>query len=278
MGNPVFAHPGMSDAAALTAGSEAATLPGGNLQRPQPGKVWRSAGLTDTWIVLDFGAARSWDWIAWVNANFTAAATIRARASDSEAALTSAPGWDSTAESWWPATGRPTVDEDEPEPEGYTLIKSLIGAPKTFRYLRLDISDPANPAGYVQAGRLVVGKALQLVRCFSWGTTFGRQDQSLLDQAIGGQLHGTSRPSARYVDFSLEWVQESEARGYLEKLDRIRGRGRDVMVCLDPDATTHLQAETLLGHMTEQPAFRLSFVAQGVRHFARRYRIQESPA
>jgi len=53
MGNLVIGTSRLSDLATLTAGSEAASMPVTNLLNKQPGRKWRTAALTNTYVIAD---------------------------------------------------------------------------------------------------------------------------------------------------------------------------------------------------------------------------------
>src|SRR5690349_8106081 len=97
-----------SDAATLSGGSWAMDL--SLLQDMQPTRTVQSTDATtgSTIIIVHAAAAMAWSGLALGATNLSSAATIRIRAAASEAALTAGPGYDSTAVSAWPTSGKPT--------------------------------------------------------------------------------------------------------------------------------------------------------------------------
>ena len=265
MGRIVIASPALSDAGALTTpGAVAASLPLANLQDMQPSKVCRFTNLTGMAVVCDLGAAAAINLIALVAHNGSAAATWRIRAAATEAVLTAAPGYDSTAVSMWPASGQPS---------GWAVLPStlFLATAQSFRWWRIDITDAANPAGYWQAGRLVLAAAWQPSRNLQFGWGLGHIDPSEVSAAAGGQLLVEERTKRRVVSFTLSFMDEDEMMVNAFEIERARGAARDVVVIRDPDATSHLHRQTVHGLMTGgQP-----IVNDAVNVFRKPYRLEE---
>ncbi|NDH64091.1 MAG: hypothetical protein EBY18_21155 [Alphaproteobacteria bacterium] len=171
MANIVILSPVDSDAAILGVSSAVSTLPAGNLQNMQPKRKWRSSGLTE-YITVDFGAGgAACNGLVLVGHNLTGAATLRLRGKATPD-VTVSPTVDTTAVSAWPATGKPAVG-DWPQHLSWLSWSNSTA----LRYWRLDIADGANPAGYLQAGRLVLGRYWQPSINFDLGGTPLAYDQ-----------------------------------------------------------------------------------------------------
>src|SRR5258708_5380526 len=85
-----------ADGAALTVGSEIATLPGTNVQNAHLSKKWNTvAGVKSSYMLFDFGAQVPISALAVLGTNLTSAATHRLRASATDAAVTGAVRYDS---------------------------------------------------------------------------------------------------------------------------------------------------------------------------------------
>lgn len=76
-----------ADAATVTAGSEIATLPGTNVQKPHLSRKWHTAaGVKSSNLVFDMLSSVACSMLAVLGANLTPAATHRLRGSDTDAA------------------------------------------------------------------------------------------------------------------------------------------------------------------------------------------------
>lgn len=244
----VIATPERSDAAALTGlGTIAATLPVTNLQHMQPGKVCRWTSLATVAFRLDLGAAHPINFVALGPHNGTSAATwqIRAGASEAEAGV----GFDSGIASMWPVTGRPQGYDNE---RLWSLAWFLRGGgpgAQTFRYWRIDIYDPANPAGYFDIGRVVLDAAWQPSKNLRYGWGLGWNDPSEIVQSIGGQSWPVRRKRGRVLTFTLGSMREPEMLGIADEIARKRGTTEDIVVVRDPEETTFLHKYLVQGQL-----------------------------
>lgn len=239
--------PTLSDAATLSSASTiASTLPLPNLQTMQPGEVCRFTSLTGMHIVADLASEQAINTIALLAHNGSSDAKWRIRGADTEAELTSDPGYDSGSISMWPSTGKPSGYDDVPLPS----IKFLTSA-QTYRWWRIDITDADNADGYFQAGRLYIAAAWQPTVNIALGWSLGFIDDSGRDVAIGGQLWPHERPRRRLLRFELDFQTEDAMYDNAYEIDRLRGMANDVLVIRDPAATTHLHRQTVHGLLTE---------------------------
>ncbi|MBD8699272.1 hypothetical protein IFT54_05510 [Sphingomonas sp. CFBP 13714] len=135
------------------AANEQATAPLSNTRNDEPGFVWRSANLTTVYAKVQLtGAVTEWDTFALVGSNLRATDTIRVRAGATAAAVDGTSGLtvDQTFNAW---TGV--------APTGGALSFKLLGAVVASPFVRMDITSTGNPATYVQAQRIVIGKRVE---------------------------------------------------------------------------------------------------------------------
>ena len=265
MGNIIIADSALSDAATLTAGSEAAGMPVGNLQTFQPSEKWRATNLAAAYVEADLGAAQPLDLIALLYTNTTSAATWRIRGATTQANLTAAPGYDSGAITAWPQSGLDDWDFVH-------VFKWLGASPQTFRWWRVDLTDAANPDGHLQAGRLYLSDAWQPARNLQYGWSIGFADDSIKRRATGGQSWVTARGKRRVLDFTLGFLSEAEMYDNAFDIDRRRGEHADVLAIRDPDDTAHVHRQMVYGLIDGlkpivNPNFNL---------FEKSYRIEEA--
>ncbi len=133
------------------AANEQATAPLSYTRSDEPGFVWRSANLTTVFAKVQLSGAE-WDTFALVGSNLRATDTIRIRAGNSAADVdgTSGLSLDQTFNAW---TGV--------APTGGALSFKLLAASVTSPFVRIDITSSGNPATYVQAQRIVIGKRVE---------------------------------------------------------------------------------------------------------------------
>jgi hypothetical protein len=126
------------------------TAPATNLNLDHPSMVWRSSNLTSVQITVQLPAG-SWDTVCLSGTNLRATDTIRIRAAATAAATTSSPTYDSTA--------LPAFSGAANSGGNTSLI--LTPAVRTETFIRIDITSTGNPATYVEARRLVIGKRIE---------------------------------------------------------------------------------------------------------------------
>lgn len=236
MANLLIADCALTDAASLTASSAAATLPVTNLQRRQPGRVWRATGKTAEHIVIDLGVAAAINLVALVNTNLSAAGTWRIRGAASEADLTAAPGYDSGALS------------DPSSPRGLrTQVWASFG-PASYRWWRFDLADPTGPDAAIEVGRLVIDAAWQPSFNYQFGIGQGVIDPSPRLVMRGGQIDSDPQ-GMRNVMEALRLVGLPTDEAIVQGLARMRRTGNSlpVFVALDPADTIHRAVRSIYG-------------------------------
>jgi hypothetical protein len=245
--NAVLATGALIDAATLSStGTISAALPLTNLQTMQPGEVCRFTDLSGMMVIADLGATTAVNLIALINHNLTSAATWRIRAADTEANLTASPGYDSGDVTVWTLAGKPASATQ-------FLSLAFYATAKSYRWWRIDITDAANPDGFVDLGRLYIDAAFQPSRNLAYGWGVQIIDPSVQDQSLGGQTYVTERDVYRVLSFSLPYLTEDEAYEDAYELFRARGIKKDVLAIRNPDATTHLHRQSVYGLLLESP-------------------------
>lgn len=254
MADVTFATGVFVDAAILTAGNAESLLPISNLQTRQPTKRWRTTSLSTMYIVADLTEAKSINLISLISHNGSASATWRIRGATSEANLTAAPGYDSTAISMWPIT-KPTD----------WLTRSMFSrlwltTAQSYRWWRVDVIDAGNSDGWFEAGRLIIDAAWQptIGLTPNWGV--GWIDPGPREESLGGNLYPTQRARRRLIELNLDFNDETEMLANAFELQRTRGRSEDVLVMVDPTETTNWHRTGVYGLMVNiQPLVNTAF-------------------
>lgn len=250
------------DTATLSGGRWSETLPPGNLSDRQPSKVARTVGADpeDTAVIVDFGSGEPVRFVALIRHNLTQTGKWRVRLSNEPGF--SAPVYDTGSVDIWPSAipfgvgqwgefnwgGR--YDADEVATYGAQGIHAIDDAVRA-RYLRIDLTDPENPSGYLEAGRLVAGPAWQPSVNFQYGWSIEQVDESEVRRSRGGQAFVNARPKFRRMRFTIDHLEKDEMFGHVYELERIKGKGGDFIVIADPDDLTHAHRHTLYGALAQ---------------------------
>lgn len=245
MARAIIAHPRSLDLATITgavgAWRETQTVSLANLQDMQPGLLARTTNATtNTYIVIQFSAAVAANTAALIATNLSASANIRIRGATSEANLTAAPGYDSGSISAWPGTGRPT----DAGLTAWNVFKTLSNS-TAYVWWRIDFDDTGNADGYIQLARPILAPGEQTALTTS--RDFQRAPADVVIDSPFGPTRTQARLKPRTFTLEFQWLTEAEMWAGLADIDRLRGRAGDLVICLDPDATSLLHHYTLHG-------------------------------
>lgn len=221
---------------AVSSSTSASNAPASNLNLDHPSMVWRSANLTSVQITVQLGAG-SWDTIALVKNNLRATDTVRIRAASTAAATTSGPAYDSGNLSAFSGTANSL---------GSMTLLTLSGV-RTETFIRIDITSTGNPAGFVEAARLIIGK---------------RIEEDGIDQNADHNFEDTSQNTPyRGFDaidpfdvktswkFTIGYIKE--ASYWQNWFPFLRDVGMKKAVLFVPDRdSAYLQSETVFGRVT----------------------------
>lgn len=243
MANVVIGSPALSDAAVMTDPNGANTNPGA-LQTLQLADRWGRG--TNPAVEMFFAAPIDPTLFFLGGHNGSASGTYRLRGAVSQAALLSGPAVDISA-SLWPVTGKPS---------GWDLLPTVRfdaggfgGGP--LPWWRLDIDDASAPSGQFRAGRLYLGDVTTVWQPsinMSKGLSIGFIDRGTVKKTRSGNTwpgRAVGRP--RVLDFKLGAGTRDEMLTYDFELQRLRGILGDIVVIMDPAATTHLHRGTIYG-------------------------------
>jgi hypothetical protein len=261
MANVILAYLNRIDDAALSGGSWVPTLPLANLQDRRIGKVARSAShsTVHTTFDIDFGRARLHRVFGLIGHNFTSAAQYRLTYSSvadfSSVALDT--GWRDV----WPVVYPPgTLPWESPsfwtgrysdeEIAGYTASAIyILEAVLSARYVRVEINDEENPAGYVELGRVFAGDGYQPTRNAVYGASLAWENRSEVQEALSGAEYFNERRPVRVARIGLEAMDQDEAMARAFELQRQVGVSKEVLFIWDPEDTVHALRRQFLGRL-----------------------------
>jgi hypothetical protein len=252
----LIAWDNMADAATVSAGSQVASLPGSNVQDPQISRKWcTAAGVVSSYLLFDMGSAIAASVLAALGTNLTPSATVRVRASTSDATAASGDLLDTTTL----AAGVKT---------GYGAIYKKWNA-VTARYWRVDLADAAL-TDHIEVGRVAILPSWQPEsnQIYDWSVT--PTDESRRTKAYGGQSQIEVLAKFRLLQFELNYLTQSEAWAQAFALQRSNGVTTDVLAI--PDITS--------AYLSEQAVWGLLTASQPVsqrnsRYFRQKFSIEE---
>lgn len=236
----IFVRP--SDFTVVSA-NQAATGAALNTSLDEPGMVWRSNNLSGVYVIIDLGAnAGTYDTVAIVGSNLRASDTVQLRTGTS-------------------ASGTGAFDIGAPafignKPDGWSTKTIFRIGDRSERYIRLDISAPGHPAGFVEVQRIVIGKAI---------TTLGIDidaEQTVIDQSnittVGGYDIIEEAPAKMGWKFSMSWVNDDSWRNeWLSFATKVRKVQPVLFVPFFEDASTW-QQDAVFGRFRTDPAAKSS--------------------
>lgn len=258
--NMIISSTNYSDAGTVTVDDAVGTLPITNLQDRQIVKIWRNTQTTAQ-IDVDFGQGRIVDFAALIKHTISQTGKIRWRLSN--ASDFSSTVYDSGLIDAWPI-----VEEFGTLPWGvfswggylnitvaaqYTISTfAVLSSPVQARYLRIDISDPDNTDGYIQAGRLIAGPAYKPSINYGNGVEFEFVDDSRITKSRGGQTFVDEIERFRRIRFELINLPENEMfQNVFNAIDRLRGVAQDILIIPQPDEPTTWITQNIYGRITQ---------------------------
>ncbi len=229
-----------ADAATLSASPAAvATLPVSGLQDSSRAKVMRTTGLAAQQINGTWSAARMLSACALMRHNLTSDGTWRLQLFSDAAWATQI--YDSGTVISWPAKNLGDLEWGV-DSLGATVFNEwgksfsvLWFAPITALSFRITLTDPANPAGYREAGRLFMGRMIEPMANMSYGLGLGWREDTKQTRTDGGTLRSDQFEPYRRLKFSLGHLDESERPKWLDFVRRV-GKRMDFFVSCFPEA------------------------------------------
>lgn len=249
-----------SDYGTYSGGAWTTGLPLANVLTQQPKQVARStsAAAAATRFIVDLGQAWPVQSFALIGSNLTARSTVRLRVSNN--ADGSAPLLDVTVPGYPPNVVFGSLPwgqfpwngyRDDPLPAGQVTFYQAPAA-VTGRYVLVDITDTANPAGYVQIGRFMAGSAFVPRYNMAYGAALKWNEPTRVSTSVGGQKWFDRRPNFRSFRCPFEAATEGEAYGAIYDMQRRVGLSGNLLMIYDPaDNADVILRRTIYGSMTE---------------------------
>ncbi|WP_298235919.1 hypothetical protein [uncultured Azohydromonas sp.] len=267
MANILIAWGNDADRATLSGGAWVSTLPRTNLQTRELARVARStsAATAATKFTATFaGRPPLIDCIVLVAHNLSAAARWKVTASNAAGSKVRSTGWmdvwkrsdpaelEWEDDRWW--SGLPDAETIA----AFTPLLVWTGGRKLWPSAddvtnpatwTVEIDDSTNPAGYVQFGRLFMGRAFQPKYNYEWGSGLGYETETTVDQSLDGVEFFGRRPPVRIFNFRLGNLNDAEAYGAVLLLQRTVGIDGEVVVIPDPGSSQFSLQRNIYGRL-----------------------------
>ncbi|WP_319798335.1 hypothetical protein [Nitrobacter sp.] len=252
MQNLILLSPAASDAAVLSASAQAAGLPVSNLQTIQPAQKWQAAGTAAS-ITITATTPFVATALALVGHNFSADALLRLRAAAVQGNVVANPDLDTGWQGAWPLFGKPPVTN---WPNWLSLL--TWSNTSAFQFWQLDIVDPGNTVGYLEAGRLALGVPWQPSLNFDVaGSPLGFDQLDVQSKTAWGRTFTDARATsaARTFNIQITAVDRREVTAGLVEIQRLRGLWGDVICCLDPAEPSDFHLFSMQGYFVPKPDY-----------------------
>lgn len=236
MTNLKIIHDNLAKTAALVASSEAGALVAGNLQKDSKTVVWRSTGTTAT-LTATFAAAAAVGGVSLPITNLTANATMRVRCY--AAAGDPSPTLDTGA---LPCCGYSLIDKIDfasgplnanTFAYGGGTYATLFFSAQTAQKVVIDIADAGNPAGYIDASYLVIGKVWTPENNAEYGAALSFNDSSRHTRSEAGDLMTDRGARYKSLSFTLSDMAAADRTELMQLLIR-NGMAAPLFVSLFP--------------------------------------------
>ena len=240
----MIGFPNRIDDAAVSGGTWVSTLPLANIKSRILGKVARTTAATTaaTKFDADLTTAQTIRIVAAVNHNLTITATARVRGSTVSDFSTNV--YDS---GWINAWSYAYTAEQR---EGFTAtFAHILSADTSARYWRVEFNDTANPAGYVQVGRVFIGPSWSPAINISFGAELGWNTTTDVQQSASGVEYFYHRAPYRVQNVKMDFLTIDEGMANAFEIQRLAGIDAEVFWIYDPDDTTHALRRRFLGRL-----------------------------
>ena len=273
MSNVLICYRNRADECTLSGGSYSANLPLNNLKTRDIRQVARSANAqaASTQFVAALTAQRLIRVVALIRSNCSLAATWRVRVY-TDSGLTNLVHDSGTVDVWpawmyaWPALEweDPRFWDGRPLAEDLSYFSSDLIYPlptiAVGQYIKVEVFDTANAAGYVEFGRLFVDDGWQPGVNMSFGAGIGHDDMSTIDKTPSGKEFFTEREVRRMTKFELQWMTDGEALGRAFDMQRIAKTVNEVLFVWDPSDSTNLKRRAFMGRLRQLDLIEHPFV------------------
>lgn len=259
-----------ADAATITATSEA--LDADNLKDTDVRKVWRSSSAAAQTITMDFGSTKQSNVIHLENVNLSSAGAYTIQLSDDNFATIlyseSFAKWGddlahAAATHWFNTGGHVLVDgngDTVVDGNGDQIVSATWTLPVSARYARVIVDDATNADGYLEIGRVKIGKYFDAPNSknVAVGPGLDYVERGALLATRGGGFRSENKTPQRRLRVAWQWVHPTDAYGIggaeFAELLRVTGHRDDVLLSVYPEdgESDRERLHTVLGRITDR--------------------------
>lgn len=211
----------------ITTSSEQTDYGGRNTLYPSLQKSWRSVGVSDAYIQADMAASRTVEAVALVKTNLTNAATFRVRVGNDATMATTLydsgtltfhePIYSSTElltgylSEFFDTAGIPTSDTRDLLQQKVRIV--YLPSAVNAEFVRVDVSDAANPAGYLELPYVFAGRVFSPSPDLYYEWNIARTDTARTPQAGCGQYWSASVFRRIHINCTVAAQKETDFLG-----------------------------------------------------------------
>jgi hypothetical protein len=129
-----------------------------------------------------------------------------------------------------------------------------VGTDYIAAAVRIDISDPGNPAGYVQAGYLEIAAQYQAQFNYKFGARYGWRFRTVLTEAIGGAKYADDRAKPRVFKGTFDAEHNTALAKWFEMI-RQQDTCEPILWLAEPDDRANWVRTSFLAQFVEPDLF-----------------------
>ena len=126
----------------------------------------------------------------------------------------------------------PPIDITLSIDETSDVFTHFFAADVSYRYWRIAVTDSLNAYGYIELGKIILGKNTAFTRLPSIGFSLKTEDQSKVNTTAYGHKYFDIYPNIRTLEVELNLMDETDAYIWMDSFNRI-GRVSPVFLSLD---------------------------------------------
>ena len=144
----------------------------------------------------------------------------------------------------------------------YTSLSILLLSQPAFtRWLKVEILDTTNTAGYVQIGRCLVCDAWQPRINMSYGHSLQYETDTTIEKALDGTEYFNRQRGRRVAKFTLDWLDEDEAMTRNLGMQRDVGIDGEIVLIDNPAAAGYQLERQFVGRLRQLSAIENPYYA-----------------
>ena len=128
------------------------------------------------------------------------------------------------------------------------------------QYWTIEIYDPTNSDGYIEVGRVFLGRAFRPVHNVVYGATLSWDDSSKIDQSLRGVEYFDTLPMTRTASIEFDYLDRREALEGVLELQRESGTTREVLFIANADDAKNMVRLAFLGRFRKMDGIKWHFL------------------